>query len=170
MPPINQGCAYYNLESYLINIHDFQIFQPISVKDDSIQGVLLDVSQSLLGVLKWLPLLSRCLFQCLLLLLLLPFSSPRVYLSFTFSHRQTFVLIMLKLLFLVSAFHSLIKSRVFRSLFSMAEGGCEKFPDHWNPEFFWTVIVEYISHGHPVDILVKRWVIVRILFSFSFIF
>ena len=46
----------------------------------------------------------------------------------------------------------------------MAEGGCEKFPDHWNPEFFWTVIVEYLSHGHPVDILVKRWVIIRILF------
>ena len=158
------------VESYLINIHDFQIFQPISIKDDGIQGVLLDASQSFPGVLKWLPLLSRCLFQCLLLLLLLPFSSPRVYLSFTFSHHQTFVLIMLKLLFLVSAFRSLIRSRVFRSLFSMAEGGCEKFPDHWNPEFFWTVIVEYISHGCPVDILVKRWVIVRILFAFSFYF
>ena len=148
------------VESYLINIHDFQIFQPISikVKDDSIQGVLLDVSQSLPGVIKWLPLLSRCLFQCLLLLLLLllPFSSPRVYFSFTFSCHQTFVLIMLKLLFFVSMFHSLIRSRVFRSLFSMAEGGCEKFPDHWNPEFFWTVIVGYISHRHPVDILVKR--------------
>ena len=47
------------VESYLINIHDFQIFQPISIKDDGIQGVLLDVSQSLPGVLKWLPLLSR---------------------------------------------------------------------------------------------------------------
>ena len=74
---------------------------------------------------------------------------------------------MLKLLFLISVFYSLIRSRVFRSLFSMAEGGCEKFPDHWNPEFFWTIIVEYISHGCPVDILVKRWVIVRIsLFSY----
>ena len=102
------------VESYLINIHDFQIFQPISVKDDGIQGVLLDVSQSLPGVLKWLPLLSRCLFQCLLLLL--PFSSPRAYLSFTFSRHQTFVLIMLKLLFLFSAFCSLIRSQVFRSL------------------------------------------------------
>ena len=50
----------------------------------------------------------------------------------------------------------------------MAEGGCEKFPDHWNPEFFWTVIVEYLSHGYPVDILVKRWVIVGILFPFPF--
>ena len=165
------------VESYLINIHDFQIFQPISIKDDSIQGVLLDTSQSLPGVLKWLPLLSRCLFQCLLLLLLilllllllllLPFSSPMAYLSFTFPHHRTFVLIMLKLLFLVSAFHSLIRSQVFRFLFSMAEGGCEKFPDHWNAEFFWTIIVEYISHGHLVDILVKRWVTIRILFPFS---
>ena len=158
------------VESYLINIHDFQIFQPISIKDDGIQGVLLDASQSLPCVLKWLPLLSRCLLQCLLFLLLLPFSSPRAYLSFTFPHHQTFVLIMSKLLFLVPAFHSLIRSQVFRFLFSMAEGGCEKFPDHWNAEFFWTVIVEYISYGHPVDILVKRWVTARILFSFSFHF
>ena len=158
------------VESYLINIHDFQIFQPISIKDDSIQGVLLDASQSLPGVLKWLPLLSRCLFLCLLLLLLLPFSSPRAYLGFTFPCHQTFVLIMLKLLFLISAFCSLIRSQVFIFLFSMAEGGCEKFPDHWNAEFFWTVIVEHIFHGHPVDILVKRWVTVRILFSFSFHF
>ena len=120
------------VESYLINIHDFQIFQPISIKDDSIQGVLHEAS--LPGVPKWLPLLSRCLFQCLLLLL--PFSSPRAYLSFTLPHHQTFVLIMLKLLFLVSAFCSLVRSQVFRSLFSMAEGGCEKFPDHWNAEFF----------------------------------
>ena len=157
------------VESYLINIHAFQIFQPISIKDDGIQGVLLDASQSLPGVLKWLPLLSRCLLRCLLLLLL-PFSSPRAYLSFTFPHHETFVLIKLKLLFLVSAFHSLIRSQVFRFLFSMAEGGCEKFPDHWNTEFFWTVIVEYISHGCPVDILVKRWVTIRILFSFSFHF
>ena len=159
------------IESYLINIHDFQIFQPISIEDDGIQEVLLDTSQSLPGVPKWLPLLSRYLFWCLLLLLLfLPFSSPRAYLSFTFPHHQTFVLIILKLLFLVSVFCSLIRSQVFRFLFSMAEGGCEKFPDHWNAEFFWTVIVEYISHRHPVDILVKRWVTVRILFSFSFHF
>ena len=124
------------VESYPINIHDFQIFQPISIKDDGIQGVLLDTSQSLPGALKWLPLLSRYLLQCLLLLLLLPFSSPRAYLSFTFPHHQMFVLIMLKLLFLVSAFHLLIRSQVFRFLFSMAEGGCEKFLDHWNAEFF----------------------------------
>ena len=85
-----------------------------------------------------------------------------------FPHHQTFVLITLKLLFLVSALLSLIRSRVFRSLFSMAEGGCEKFPDHWNTEFFWTVIMEYISHGHPVDILIKRWVMIILLFFFFF--
>ena len=89
------------LELYLINIHDLQIFQPISIKDDSIQGVLLDASQSLPGVLKWLSLLSRCLLQCLLFLLLFLFSSPRAHLSFTFPHHQMFVLIMLKLLFLI---------------------------------------------------------------------
>ena len=31
----------------------------------------------------------------------------------------------------------------------MAEGGREKFPDHWNLEFFWIVIVEYLSHSSP---------------------
>ena len=42
-------------------------------------------------------------------------------------------------------------------LFSMA--GCdEKFPDDWELEFFWTIIVEYISHDRPVDVLVKRFV------------
>ena len=97
------------VESYPINIHDFQIFQPISIKDDGIQGVLLDTSQSLPGVLQWLPLLSRYLLWCLLLLLL-PFSNPRAYLSFTFPCHRTFVLIMLKLLFLVSVFCSLIRS------------------------------------------------------------
>ena len=52
----------------------------------------------------------------------------------------------------------------------MAEGGCEKFPDHWNLEFFWTVIVEYLSHGHPVDTLVKRWVTDGILLPLPFCF
>ena len=61
------------LELYLVNIHDFQIFQPISIKDDGIQGILLDASQSPPGGLKWLPLLSRCLLQCLLFLLLCHF-------------------------------------------------------------------------------------------------
>ena len=55
---------------------------------------------------------------------------------------------------------------MFRSSFPMAEGGCEKFPDHWNLEFFWTIIVEYLSHGCPVGTLVKRWVTVGILFPF----
>ena len=52
----------------------------------------------------------------------------------------------------------------------MAEGGCEKFPDHWNPEFSWTIIVEYLSHRCPVDILVKRWVTVGILFPLFLLF
>ena len=52
----------------------------------------------------------------------------------------------------------------------MAEGGLEKFPDHWNLEFFWTVIVEYLSHGCPVDILVKGWVTMGILFPFFLVF
>ena len=105
-----------------------------------------------------------------IIFIIMPFSSLRAYLSFTFSCHQTFVLITLKLLFLVSALPSLIRSGVFRSLFSMAEGGCEKFPDHWNAEFFWTVIVECISHGHPVDILIKRWVMIILLFLFLFVF
>ena len=50
------------MESHLINIHDFQVFQPINVKNDGIQGILLVMSQSLPGVLKRLPLLSRYLF------------------------------------------------------------------------------------------------------------
>ena len=39
-----------HLELHLINIHDFQIFQPISIKNDGIQGVLPDTSQSPPGV------------------------------------------------------------------------------------------------------------------------
>ena len=58
------------LELYLINIHDLLIFQPISIKDDSIQGVLLDTSQSLPGVLKWLPLLSRCLLVFIIFIII----------------------------------------------------------------------------------------------------
>ena len=56
------------VESHLINIHDFKFFQPISVKNDDIQGVLLDASQSLPGVLKWLPLLSRYLFSVFIII------------------------------------------------------------------------------------------------------
>ena len=98
------------------------------------------------------------------------FSCPRAHLSFIFPHHQAFVLITLKLLFPVFVLLSLIRSRVFRSFFSMAEGRCEKFPDHWNTEFFWTVIVEYISHGRPVDILIKRWVMITLPISLSLFF
>ena len=59
---------------------------------------------------------------------------------------------------------------MFGSSSPMAEGGCEKFPDHWNLEFFWTVIVEYLSHGRPADILVKRWVSVGIFFPLFLLF
>ena len=41
----------------------------------------------------------------------------------------------------------------------MAEGGIlEKFPDSWAPQYLWSVVVEYLSSDHPVDILIKRLV------------
>ena len=41
----------------------------------------------------------------------------------------------------------------------MAEGGIlEKFPDSWDPQYLWTVAVEYLSNDHPIDILIKRLV------------
>ena len=41
----------------------------------------------------------------------------------------------------------------------MAEGGIlEKFPDSWDPQYLWSVVVEYLSNDHPVDILIKRFV------------
>ena len=41
----------------------------------------------------------------------------------------------------------------------MAEGGIlEKFPDSWDLQYLWTVVVEYLSNDHPVDILIKRLV------------
>ena len=41
----------------------------------------------------------------------------------------------------------------------MAEGGIlEKFPDSWDLKYLWTVVVEYLSNDHPVDILIKRLV------------
>ena len=41
----------------------------------------------------------------------------------------------------------------------MAEGGIlEKFPDSWDPQYLWTVIVEYLLNDHPIDILIKRLV------------
>ena len=133
------------------------------------RGFLLDMSQSLPGALRWFSLLSRCLLQCLFLLYFYSLCL-RVHLSFIFPHHQMFVLLTLKLLFPVFALLSLIRSSVFRSFFSMAEGGCEKFPDHWNTEFFWTGIVEYISHGCPVDILIKRWVMITLPISLSLLF
>ena len=66
-PPIRVALITI-VESHLINIHDFQIFQPISVKNDGIQEVLLDVSQSLPVALKWLPLLSRYLFPVFIII------------------------------------------------------------------------------------------------------
>ena len=41
----------------------------------------------------------------------------------------------------------------------MAEGGIlEKFPDSWDLQYLWTVVVEYLLNDHPVDILIKRLV------------
>ena len=38
----------------------------------------------------------------------------------------------------------------------MTEGGIlEKFTDSWGPQYLWTVVVEYLSNDHPVDILIK---------------
>ena len=39
----------------------------------------------------------------------------------------------------------------------MVEGGIlEKFPDSWDPQYLWTVFVEYLLNDHPVDIPIKR--------------
>ena len=38
----------------------------------------------------------------------------------------------------------------------MAEGGI--FPDSWDPQYLWTVVVEYLLNDHPIDILIKRLV------------
>ena len=41
----------------------------------------------------------------------------------------------------------------------MAEGGIlEKVPDSWDSQYLWTVVVEYLSNDHPIDILIKRLV------------
>ena len=48
---------------------------------------------------------------------------------------------------------------VLSNLSPMAEGGIlEKFPDSWDPQYLWTVVVEYLSNDHPIDILIKRLV------------
>ena len=50
----------------------------------------------------------------------------------------------------------------------MAEGGIiEKFQDSWDPQYLWTVVVEYLLDNHPVDILIKRLVLLP---SFSHLF
>ena len=42
----------------------------------------------------------------------------------------------------------------------MAEGGIlGKFPDSWDLQYLWSVVVEYLSNDHPVDILIKRLVL-----------
>ena len=41
----------------------------------------------------------------------------------------------------------------------MAEGGIlEKFPNSWDLQYLWTVVVEYLSNDHPIDILIKTLV------------
>ena len=41
----------------------------------------------------------------------------------------------------------------------MAEGEIlEKFPDSWDLQYLWTVVVEYLLNDHPIDILIKRLV------------
>ena len=42
----------------------------------------------------------------------------------------------------------------------MVEGGIiEKFPDSWDPQYLWSVVVEYLSDNYLVDILIKRLVL-----------
>ena len=39
----------------------------------------------------------------------------------------------------------------------MAEDGIiKKFPDSWDPQYLWLVVVEYLLDNHPMDILIKR--------------
>ena len=41
----------------------------------------------------------------------------------------------------------------------MADSGIlEKFPNSWDLQDLWSVVVEYLSNDHPVDILIKRLV------------
>ena len=50
----------------------------------------------------------------------------------------------------------------------MAEGGIlEKFQDSWDLQYLWTVVVEYLSNDHPVDILIKRLVFYYYIHYFS---
>ena len=50
----------------------------------------------------------------------------------------------------------------------MAEGGIlEKFPDSWDPQYLWSVVVEYLLNDHPIDILIKRLVFYRYIHYFN---
>ena len=50
----------------------------------------------------------------------------------------------------------------------MAEDGIsEKFPDSWDLQYLWSVVVEYLSNDHPVDILIKRLVFYCYLHYFN---
>ena len=52
----------------------------------------------------------------------------------------------------------------------MAEGGIiKKFPDSWDPQYLWTVVVEYLSNDHPVDILIKRLVFTIVFNSVHYV-
>ena len=51
----------------------------------------------------------------------------------------------------------------------MAEGGIlEKFPDSWDPQYLWSVVVEYLSNDHPVDILIKKLVFLLLFAILTF--
>ena len=51
----------------------------------------------------------------------------------------------------------------------MAEGGIlEKFQDSWDPQYLWSVVVEYLSNDHPVDILIKRLVFLLLFAVLTF--
>ena len=51
----------------------------------------------------------------------------------------------------------------------MAEGiVLVKFPDSWDPQYLWTVVVEYLSNDHPVDILIRRLVLYHYICYFTF--
>ena len=46
----------------------------------------------------------------------------------------------------------------------MVEGGIiEKFPDSRDPQYLWSVVVEYLSDNYPMDILIKRLVLTILL-------
>ena len=53
----------------------------------------------------------------------------------------------------------------------MAEGGIiKKFPDCWDPQYLWSVVVEYLLDNYPMDILIKRLVLTISLKLLFYIF